>query len=393
MDKKMTSGEIAKKTGVSQKAIRFYDEKGLLKPSEYSEGNYRLYDKEALLMLEKIIALKQIGFSLEEIHDSLVEDTEMNIAEALNKQLEVMEAKKHEIDRVIRCIKSVLLREKEELNWDSVADIVKMVHADQEADKRHWVALKRTTDHVDWYVRIYETLSIKEKSSVLDLGCGYAKLWRNNWKEIPEQVQIDAYDLRGSWADDFEKYILSRKPELANGTEITLHFENVEDETTWHNIEKKEKYDYIISHYLLSYLKDRELLIERASKRLADGGMFSCNGCDVSRENQFWKEMFDDMKLNSDWAVKKAKEKQVKQDAFIALLQKYFSKVENIKINNEMKYDSSDDLFDRLCEKNAEKKKYFIENEAKIKAHFEKILSEQEVIMVPTNSDFQHCYK
>ena len=34
MEKKMTSGEMAKKAGVSQKAIRLYDEKGLLKPTE-----------------------------------------------------------------------------------------------------------------------------------------------------------------------------------------------------------------------------------------------------------------------------------------------------------------------------------------------------------------------
>ena len=59
MTNKMTTGEIAKKTGISQKAVRLYDEKGLLKPSEYSEGNYRLYDSEALLVLEKIIALKR----------------------------------------------------------------------------------------------------------------------------------------------------------------------------------------------------------------------------------------------------------------------------------------------------------------------------------------------
>ena len=72
MDEKMTSGEIAKKAGVSQKAVRLYDEKGLLKPTDYSEGNYRLYDKEALQILEKIVALKQIGFSLEEIRDNLV---------------------------------------------------------------------------------------------------------------------------------------------------------------------------------------------------------------------------------------------------------------------------------------------------------------------------------
>ncbi len=53
MDKKMTSGEIAKKTGISPRTIRLYDEKGLLKPSDYSEGNYRLYDREALMVLEK----------------------------------------------------------------------------------------------------------------------------------------------------------------------------------------------------------------------------------------------------------------------------------------------------------------------------------------------------
>ena len=58
---KMTSGEIAKKAGISQKAVRIYDEKGLLKPVDYSEGNYRLYDERSLLILEKIIALKQIG--------------------------------------------------------------------------------------------------------------------------------------------------------------------------------------------------------------------------------------------------------------------------------------------------------------------------------------------
>ena len=78
MDRKMTSGEIAKKVGISQKAVRLYDEKGLLKPTDYSDGNYRLYDKEALLVLENIIALKKIGFSLEEIHDNLISENNMD---------------------------------------------------------------------------------------------------------------------------------------------------------------------------------------------------------------------------------------------------------------------------------------------------------------------------
>ena len=97
MNGKMTSGEIAKKVGISQKAIRLYDEKGLLKPSDYSEGNYRLYDNEALLVLEKIIALKQIGFTLEEIRDSLVGSRDTNILDTLQEQIHMMKANERAI--------------------------------------------------------------------------------------------------------------------------------------------------------------------------------------------------------------------------------------------------------------------------------------------------------
>ena len=107
MDEKMTSGEIAKKAGVSQKAVRLYDEKGLLKPTEYSEGNYRLYDKEALEILEKIVALKQIGFSLEEIRDNLTSGDAKDIEEALRMQLAVMEEKRYKIEMVIDAIKRI----------------------------------------------------------------------------------------------------------------------------------------------------------------------------------------------------------------------------------------------------------------------------------------------
>jgi DNA-binding transcriptional MerR regulator len=91
MEKKMTSGEMAKKAGVSQKAIRLYDEKGLLKPTGYSEGNYRLYDTAALEILEKIVALKQIGFSLEEIRDNFKSGEACDIKGALEIQLQKME--------------------------------------------------------------------------------------------------------------------------------------------------------------------------------------------------------------------------------------------------------------------------------------------------------------
>lgn len=183
-----------------------YDEKGLLKPSEYSEGNYRLYDKEALLVLEKIIALKQIGFSLEEIRDNLVAGKNMDITETLNQQLEIMEKKKQEIERSIGCIRGMLARTKGQPDWNDVAEIARMIQQDQGADERHFHALKYTAEQKDWYVTLYESLEVKEESRVLDLGCGYGKLWRNNWKDIPKQVTVKGIDLPDK-ADDNSRIV------------------------------------------------------------------------------------------------------------------------------------------------------------------------------------------
>lgn len=224
MDKKMTSGQIAKKAGVSQKAVRLYDEKGLLKPTDYSEGNYRLYDEASLKILEKIVALKQIGFSLEEIRDSLVTGKAENVKEALKIQLKQMEEKRYQIEKVILSINRTLERKNDELDWDDVADIVLNVSQDIKADERHFDALKHTGKEQDWYEKIYKSLNIRENEKVLDLGCGFAKLWRNNWEDIPKGTEVTGYDLHGSWADDFENFIRENKGRLAGGVKIDLQF-------------------------------------------------------------------------------------------------------------------------------------------------------------------------
>ena len=203
MDKRMTSGEIAKKAGISQKAVRLYDEKGLLKPSEYSEGNYRLYDREALLVLENIIALKRIGFSLEEIRDNLNVENNIDIKGALNRQLELMERRKAEIDRTIGCIRGVLARTEGEPDWNAVAEIARMIQIDQASDESYYHSRKHNAENGEWYVRVYDSLNLKAGSCVLDLGCGFAKIWRNSWRRIPQDgpiiLQISSSVRRTIW--------------------------------------------------------------------------------------------------------------------------------------------------------------------------------------------------
>ncbi|MBD1843398.1 MerR family transcriptional regulator [Cyanobacteria bacterium FACHB-63] len=64
-------GDLAKQTGVSVRTLHYYDEIGLLSPSDRTEAGYRLYGKDDILRLQQIVSLRQIGFSLEEIRECL----------------------------------------------------------------------------------------------------------------------------------------------------------------------------------------------------------------------------------------------------------------------------------------------------------------------------------
>lgn len=64
-------GELAKRTGLSVRTLHYYDEIGLLEPSQYTAAGYRLYALAAIRRLQQIVSLRQVGFSLDEIRDCL----------------------------------------------------------------------------------------------------------------------------------------------------------------------------------------------------------------------------------------------------------------------------------------------------------------------------------
>lgn len=393
MTKKMTTGEIAKKAGISQKAVRLYDEKGLLKPSEYSEGNYRLYDKEALLVLEKIIALKQVGFSLEEIKENLIQNDNGSILETLQSQIDMMEAKRYELEKAITRIKAAIARSNGKPDWDDVADIIRDIQADQKADEGHFHALKHNADNLDWYVKIYNSLRIKEGARILDLGCGFSKVWRNNWTNIPAGVTIDGYDLPESWAEDFFKFIIENSDKLAQGTNITVFWENVEKKETWDALSQKAPYSMAIAHYIMDVLHDEEAFVANVAERLTEGGMFSVNNICASPEQLFWIDALKAAGLNSSFAIDKYNEAKVQGDAFKLILEKYFKKVTEVVLPSPFRYESAEELFERAAERFPEAKDYLESNKSTLITYFDNIIKEQGEIIIDCSGLFWHCYK
>src|SRR3990170_599991 len=72
-------GEVAERTKVTQRTLRFYEEKGLLKPPSRMEGGFRLYSEADIQRVERIKRLQQLlGFTLAEIKE-MVEAEEVKM--------------------------------------------------------------------------------------------------------------------------------------------------------------------------------------------------------------------------------------------------------------------------------------------------------------------------
>jgi MerR family copper efflux transcriptional regulator len=64
-------GQVAERTGLSLRTIRFYEEHGLVRPTSRTDGGFRLYSDDDVARLEVIKRMKPLGFRLEEMQELL----------------------------------------------------------------------------------------------------------------------------------------------------------------------------------------------------------------------------------------------------------------------------------------------------------------------------------
>ena len=98
-----TISKVAELTGISTRTLQYYDEIGLLKPSELTQSGYRLYNDEALQKLQQILFFKELGFKLKEIKE-ILEKPDFDIINAFRKQKELLLLKRNRTDRLIQLL-------------------------------------------------------------------------------------------------------------------------------------------------------------------------------------------------------------------------------------------------------------------------------------------------
>ena len=102
-----TVKEISNLTGISVRTLHYYDEIGLLKPTEKSESGYRLYDDKALETLQQILFFREFDIPLKEIK-TVMEIPALERNQILTMQRKMLIAKKERMERLIASIDDIM---------------------------------------------------------------------------------------------------------------------------------------------------------------------------------------------------------------------------------------------------------------------------------------------
>jgi len=121
-----TTGEVAKLCGVTVRTVQYYDTRGILVPSELSEGGRRLYSEDDVKRMKIICFLRELGLSIDSIRQLLSEDDPASVISllldqqeaALKKEIGTREEQLRKLEELKSGLKSV-----GEFSVDSIGDI------------------------------------------------------------------------------------------------------------------------------------------------------------------------------------------------------------------------------------------------------------------------------
>jgi DNA-binding transcriptional MerR regulator len=167
-----TIKEISDLTGISVRTLHYYDEIGLLKPTEKSDAGYRLYDDKALETLQQILFFREFDISLKEIK-AVLDNPALERNQILQVQRKMLVTKKERMERLIASIDDILKGEnKMDFTIFTKTEVEEMFQTMLEhmPENMRNIAIKEFGSIEQWKKHYMEVVSSEEMQK------GYAKV-------------------------------------------------------------------------------------------------------------------------------------------------------------------------------------------------------------------------
>lgn len=274
-----SSGEFARMAHVTLRTVRYYDKQDILKPSLVTESGARFYTDEDFARLQQILLLKYLGFSLDDIREMTIGDSDYHfMLNSLNIQLRLVRDRIEQMQLVEKAIQDTaqVIKEQHTIDWSQMLNLIHLTGMEKSLKNQYQNATNISSrinlhslysqNRQGWFPWIFEQCRISPGLRILELGCGDGTLWTNNFSLLPEDISITLSDISSGMLRDARRAIGSSDTRFA--------FRAFDCRKIPY---KDESFDLVIANHVLFYCDDIPSVLKEIRRVLAPGGRFLCS--------------------------------------------------------------------------------------------------------------------
>ena len=376
------TGQFARLANVSERTIRYYDKIGLLKPSFVMENGYRQYSDLDLLKLQKILSLKHLGFSIEEIFPMVMDNT--NLKESFELQIDLIEDKISHLQSLKDALKRA--SNSSNLSWNMILSLVQLSNEETNIIEQYKNAKnlndrislheKYSTNKQGWFNWLFEKIDFSKVNRLLELGCGNGKLWQEN--------KIDLRNREIFLSDISEGMVEEVRNKL--GSDFNCIVADAE------KIPFKDAYfDSIIANHVLFYLNDLNQGLKEISRVLKPNGVLYCStyGSNHMKEITDIVQSFDSRINLSNHSL---------YDVFglengESILKQYFTSVQRMDYQDSLEITEAKPLIDYIMSCHGNQNEILGPRLSEFKEYIEELLQNDGKIVVTKQAGLFVCEK
>jgi ubiquinone/menaquinone biosynthesis C-methylase UbiE/DNA-binding transcriptional MerR regulator len=274
-----SSGEFARMAHVTLRTIRYYDKHNILRPSLVNDAGSRFYTDEDFVKLQQVLLLKYLGFSLDDIRDMTIDDSDYHfMLNSLNIQLKLIQDRIEQMQLVKKAIQDTasVIQAERSIDWSRMLNLIHLTGIEKSLKNQYQnasnISSRINLHHLysqnpqGWFPWIYEHCHIRSGMNILEIGCGDGTLWTDNLSLIPEDITITLSDISEGMLRD------TRRALSAENTHFS--FETFDCHQIPH---QDESFDLVIANHVLFYCKDISQVCCEIQRVLKPGGQLLCS--------------------------------------------------------------------------------------------------------------------
>ena len=195
-----TVNEVSKLTGISVRTLHYYDQIGLLKPTEVTEAGYRLYDDDALEKLQQIMLYRELEFPLKDIK-SIMESSDFDRNRALEQQIEMLTLKKDHLENLIQFARGIKILGVKYMDF-TVFDTKKLDEYAEEA-KKNWGKTDAYKEYEEKTKGMSKSQQNQMGANLMELFVEFGDMVKSGADPADEAVQAQVKKLQDYITDNF----------------------------------------------------------------------------------------------------------------------------------------------------------------------------------------------